>query len=33
MLKKYGLNIPAADNRALVTSAYADDITVFLTKE
>jgi hypothetical protein len=32
-LRDYGLKIPSCINRALVTSAYADDIIVFITKD
>jgi hypothetical protein len=30
-LRDYGLPVPSSINRTLVTSAYADDITVFIT--
>jgi hypothetical protein len=32
-LRDYGLKIPSPMNRTLVTSAYADDITVFITQD
>jgi hypothetical protein len=32
-LRDYGLKIPSPMNRTLVTSAYADDITVFITHD
>jgi hypothetical protein len=32
-LQEYGLPVPLSNNSALVTNAYADDVTVFLTKD
>jgi exonuclease III len=32
-LRDYGLKIPSSQNETLVTSAYADDITVFITQD
>ena len=32
-LREYGLPLPPEDSNTLVTSAYADDVTVFISKE
>jgi hypothetical protein len=32
-LRDYGLQVPSSINRTLVTSAYADDVTVFITQD
>jgi hypothetical protein len=32
-LRDYGLKIPPSISRTLVTSAYANDVTVFITKD
>jgi hypothetical protein len=32
-LQEYGLPVPLSNNTALVTSAYTDDVTIFLTKD
>jgi exonuclease III len=31
-LSKYGIQLPSSNNRTLVTTAYADDVTVFLSQ-